>query len=161
MNVPDNVRAHHEASVEIAAAPQTVYALVSDLTRMGEWSPENLGGSWVGEGGGQVGDWFEGHNEAPGRAWTRRSQVAVADSPQEFTFVTGGIEANCTWWSYVLEPIASGTKLTERWWVVNLTPAMKEATEEDRQARFDATPVMLRATLAALKATAEASSTSQ
>ena len=30
---------HREASIEINASPETVYALVSDLPRMGEWSP--------------------------------------------------------------------------------------------------------------------------
>ena len=37
---------HREASIEIHASPEAVYALVSDLPRMGEWSPENIGGEW-------------------------------------------------------------------------------------------------------------------
>jgi Polyketide cyclase / dehydrase and lipid transport len=35
---------HREASIEIHASPEAVYDLVSDLPRMGEWSPENIGG---------------------------------------------------------------------------------------------------------------------
>ena len=31
---------HDEVTIEIAATPETVYDLVSDITRMGEWSPE-------------------------------------------------------------------------------------------------------------------------
>ncbi|MBJ7509613.1 MAG: SRPBCC family protein, partial [Ilumatobacteraceae bacterium] len=34
-------------SKEVNATPQAVWALVSDLPRMGEWSPENQGGEWV------------------------------------------------------------------------------------------------------------------
>jgi hypothetical protein len=33
---------HREASIEINASPDAVYALVSDLPRMGEWSPEGF-----------------------------------------------------------------------------------------------------------------------
>ncbi|HBM56923.1 MAG TPA: SRPBCC family protein, partial [Acidimicrobiaceae bacterium] len=35
-------------SREMAAPPEEVWALVSDLTRMGEWSPEAKGGRWAG-----------------------------------------------------------------------------------------------------------------
>lgn len=31
---------------EIAAAPERIWALVTDLPRMNEWSPENNGGEW-------------------------------------------------------------------------------------------------------------------
>ena len=34
-------------SRDIDAPAHDVFALVSDLTRMGEWSPENTGGKWV------------------------------------------------------------------------------------------------------------------
>ena len=36
-----------EVAREIAATPEVVWALVSDLPRMGDWSPENDGGEWV------------------------------------------------------------------------------------------------------------------
>jgi hypothetical protein len=36
-----------EARLRIDAAPERVYDLVSDITRMGEWSPENLCGHWL------------------------------------------------------------------------------------------------------------------
>ncbi|HIL48157.1 MAG TPA: SRPBCC family protein, partial [Acidimicrobiia bacterium] len=34
---------------EVAADPEAVWALVSDLANMGDWSPENDGGSWTGD----------------------------------------------------------------------------------------------------------------
>ena len=61
---------HREASIEINASPEAVYDLVSDLPRMGEWSPENLGGEWQGSGRGRVGDRFIGHNRTSERAWS-------------------------------------------------------------------------------------------
>jgi len=35
-------------SETVAAAPDVLYGLVADVTRMGEWSPENEGGTWLG-----------------------------------------------------------------------------------------------------------------
>lgn len=78
MQAPADAKAVHEASIEIAASPEAVYALVSNLERMGEWSPENEGGQWLDGGTGQVGDWFEGFNKAGDREWVRPVQVAAA-----------------------------------------------------------------------------------
>ena len=144
-----------EASIDIAAPPEQVYGLVSDITRMGEWSPEAVGGDWLDGATGQVGDWFEGHNRSGEREWSRQCQVAEADPGRAFTFVVGGMEANCTWWSYELEPTGTGTRLTERWWVVNKTPALQQATPEQFAARVELTRSMLADTLDAVRRTAE------
>src|SRR6266508_5653038 len=69
---------HREASIEINASPEAVYALVSDLPRMGEWSPENIGGEWQGGGRGQVGDRFLGHNRAGERTRSPPGLVPLA-----------------------------------------------------------------------------------
>ena len=71
MKVPTDAQARHEASIEIGAEPEAVYDLVSDVCRMGEWSPENLGADWVDGGTGKLGDWFDGHNKVGEREWTR------------------------------------------------------------------------------------------
>ena len=152
---PDAI-ACHEASIEIAASPENLYDMVSDVTRMGEWSPEAVGAEWVEGGSGAEGDWFDGHNATPDREWTRRCQVARAERGRDFTFVVGGVEANCTWWSYEMEPLEGGrTRLIERWWMVNKTPAMAAATPEQFDNRVAYTKEMLVATLAAIKATVE------
>ena len=70
---------HREASIEINASPEAVYDLVSDLPRMGEWSPENIGGEWQDGGSGQVGDRYIGHNRAGERAW---SVLCIRDAPR-------------------------------------------------------------------------------
>lgn len=144
-----------EASIEIAASPQAVYDLVSDITRMGEWSPECVAGRWLEGGHGNVGDWFEGDNKVGEREWSRECQVAVASPGEEFTFVVGGVEENRTWWSYQLSPSGDGTTLAERWWIVNKSPALAEMSDEQFQGRVEKTREMLVATLAAVKATAE------
>lgn len=148
------------ASIEINASPESVYGMVSDITRMGEWSPEAVGGRWMDGGTGQVGDWFMGENEAPGRTWERECQVAAASAGEEFTFVVGGMEKNCTWWSYEMQPTeAGGTTLTENWWVVNHTPAMADAFANNQEAYQNRvgphTAQMLETTLSNIKAAAE------
>lgn len=49
---------------EVSASPEKVWSLVTDLPRMGEWSPENLGGEWLdGATGAAVGAKFRGNNK--------------------------------------------------------------------------------------------------
>jgi len=50
---------HREASIELHASPEAVDDLVTDLPRMGAWSPEHIGGEW--QGGGKVDDRSIGH----------------------------------------------------------------------------------------------------
>ena len=158
MQPADDSIVYEHASIDIDAPPDAVYRLVSSLERMGEWSPEAVGGRWLDGGSGQVGDWFEGDNRSGERTWSRECQVAEAEPGRAFTFVVGGLEANCTWWSYELEPAGDGTRLTERWWIVNKTPAMAAATPEQFAERVELTKRMLGETLAGIKQTAEAAS---
>ena len=155
MERPNEHQCYVESSIEIAAPPEAVYGLVSDLPRMGEWSSEATGGHWQDGATGQVGDWFIGTNKAGDREWTRESEVVVADKGKDFTFVVGGVEHNRTWWSYELEPSEVGTTLTEKWWIVNLSPALVEGGDAVVKARIAAAESMIPATLAAIKATAE------
>jgi hypothetical protein len=110
-------------SIVIAQPPATVYDMVSDVTRMGEWSPI-CKGCWWDEGAGPQADaWFTGRNELPERTWETRSRVAVADPGREFAFVVGG-----TWirWGYRFAPVAGGTEVTESWEILPAGVAMFE-----------------------------------
>ena len=95
---------HREASIEINASPEAVYDLVSDLPRMGEWSPENLGGEWQDGGSGKVGDRYIGHNRTAERAWSVPVLVTVAERGRCFEFVTRPDEGPYVRWTYRLEP---------------------------------------------------------
>ena len=155
MRPPSDAIASHAASIEIGAPPERVYELVSDITRMGEWSPENVGGRWLDGATGAVSDWFIGTNRTPDRTWDRECEVAAAEHGRDFTFVVGGVEENCTWWSYEFAPNGTGTSVTERWWMVNKTPAMAAAPPDAFAQRVAYTEQMLHETLAALKEAAE------
>src|SRR5262245_18234309 len=64
------------ATLDIEAAPQTVYALITDVTRMGEWSPETRRAEWVGGATGPaVGARFRGHNKLGIARWSMTPTV--------------------------------------------------------------------------------------
>ena len=96
----------------MAVSPDELYALVSDVTRTGEWSPVCTGCWWDEGSGPEVGAWFTGRNETPERTWETRSQVVAADPGRKFAW-----EVNHGWvyWGYTFEPEGDGTRLTESW----------------------------------------------
>src|SRR3954447_20721131 len=102
-------------SITIARPPEEVYALVADITRMGDWSPVCTECWWDEGQGPAVGSWFTGRNVLPERTWETRCEVVAADPGKEFTFLVGGREAPYTRWSYTFEPADGGTTLTETW----------------------------------------------
>lgn len=101
---------------EVSAAPEVVWKMVTDLPRMGEWSPENQGGEWVnGAAGPAVGAKFKGHNKSGKRSWSTSVVVNACDAPTKFSFalMVGG--KNWCDWVYELEPTATGTRITHSW----------------------------------------------
>jgi hypothetical protein len=104
------------ATVTVAASPDTVYGLVSDLPRMGEWSPENTGGRWVGRPRGpQVGARFVGTNRAGLRWWPTTTVVTDAIPGRRFAFETRLGPVTAAEWIYEIAPTADGCELTESW----------------------------------------------
>ncbi len=103
------------AVIEIAAPPAVVWSAVTDVTRMGEWSPECVAARWAGGATGPaVGAEFEGDNvvKVGGRAikkWTTTSKVTACDPGRLFEFVAEGF----TTWRYEFAPSGTGTRVTE------------------------------------------------
>jgi hypothetical protein len=146
---------YHEESIEIGAEPGVVFDLVSDLGRMGEWSPENTGGQWLNGGNGAVGDQFNGLNRIGEREWSVVAEVTVADRGSEFQFVTGPAETPFVRWTYRIETHSAGTRLTEVWDVEVLPGTLQTFSEEQLAQRAEAVKASMQATLAGVKASAE------
>ena len=103
-------------TVHMNAAPEAVYRLVSDLPRMGEWSPENTGGSWSGGATGPApGVKFRGHNRNGARRWSTTVTVAEAIPGEAFVFDVASGPLKVARWSYRIVPAASGCEVTESW----------------------------------------------
>lgn len=104
-----------EASVVVHASPERVWDLVTDVTRTGEWSPENVGAVWLdGATGPAVGARFKGTNRRGKTKWSSTCEITVADPGREFAFATNSAAKPDTVWRYVLEPLGDGeTRVTE------------------------------------------------
>jgi hypothetical protein len=154
-----STRADVEVAERMAADPIEVWRLVSDVTRMGSWSPETTACHWIdGATGPVVGARFRGTNRRGPLLWQTTCTVTAADPGRRFAFdVTFGPAAIATW-AYDIEPDHNGCVVTESW-SDRRVGAMRLASMpvmgiRDRGAHNRRGMV---ATLAALKAAAERS----
>ena len=105
-----------EVSVWMDAEPAEVWDLVSDVTRIGEFSPETFEARWTrGSTGPEVGAWFKGHVKRNGVGPTYWSlcRVTRCEVEEVFEFAVGTEEMNVNNWGYRLEPKDGGTLVTE------------------------------------------------
>ena len=103
-------------TVHMAAPPERVWELVSDVTRIGEFSPETFEAEWLdGATGPAVGAKFRGHvkRNGIGPVYWVTCTVLVSEPGREFTFGTAGDPEPLNVWSYRLAPNGDGTDVTE------------------------------------------------
>ena len=102
----------------IAAPAEKVWGLVSDLPRMGEWSPENAGGAWKnGATGPAVGAAFTGRNKKGLRRWSTTAKVIECEPGKvfEIAVVFGPTAVPVANWRYEFEDAEGGCRVTESW----------------------------------------------
>ena len=104
------------ATATIAAPADALYAMVSDVTRMGEWSPENLGGRWLdGATAPSVGARFRGSNHRGWRRWSTTCTVVAAEPGSMFAFDVAVVGIPASRWTYEFRPDGDVTVVTETW----------------------------------------------
>ena len=105
----DSVTAYMEAP------PEVVYALVADVTRMPEFSPEILSCVWLdGATGPAVGARFAARNKVPNRPpWTNKPVITVVEPGRAFAFARTEKFAGTVEWTYRFAPEGAGTRVTE------------------------------------------------
>ncbi len=106
-------------TLRIEAPPAKVWALVSDVTHIGRFSPETFEAEWLdGATGPGEGVRFRGHVRRNGRGpvyWTTCT-IVRCDPEREFAFVVGKPSKKMMTWGYQLAPTADGaTEVTEFW----------------------------------------------
>jgi hypothetical protein len=103
-------------TVHMKAPAERIWDLVSDVTRIGSYSPETFEAEWLdGAKGPAVGARFRGHVKRNGRGptyWTTCTVVA-SEPGREFGFGVGGSAQPVNVWRYRLEPAGEGTDVTE------------------------------------------------
>ena len=119
-----------EISRDIAATPDAVYAAISDVTRMGEWSEECYACEWHdGFDAAAVGAVFDGHNRNGDKQWTTQATVIAAEPGREFAFECSSNGFHYATWGYRIEPTDGGCRVTE--WNEDLRP--ESALEYSKQ----------------------------
>jgi len=153
-----------QARVHVSAPTEKLYDLVTDVTRMGEWSPETVRCEWVGGATGPaVGARFKGSNRNKFMRWSTKPRVIVAEPGSEFAFVVPAIvgSKDLTKWTYRFEPATDGgTDVTESFEIMNDLPGYINFGDryilgiKDRKADLEAN---MQQTLERLKSAAEGS----
>jgi uncharacterized protein YndB with AHSA1/START domain len=106
-------RVKGSVTVRIEAPPDRIWDLVSDVTRIGEFSPETFEAQWLdGADGPRPGARFRGHVRRNGRGpvyWTTCT-VTAAEPGREFAFSVAGLGgATANTWRYSIEPAPAST----------------------------------------------------
>jgi uncharacterized protein YndB with AHSA1/START domain len=149
-----------EVSIDVAAPPEVVFDLVSDVTRIGEWSPECHGADWQDDRRG-VGARFEGHNRSGRNRWSRVCEVVAHEPAREFAYRTVpgfrfGPSADSSVWRFSIAPTTTGSQVTQSLEPVKAPQAWFRPFIRRFMAHHLDMRDQMRTTLTALKATAEA-----
>jgi hypothetical protein len=98
------------------APPAVVWDLVSDVTRIGEFSPETFEAEWTnGFGGPEVGATFRGHvkRNGVGPVYWSVCKVTTCEPERDFGFAVYASGKRVNTWRYHLTPTDGGTEVTE------------------------------------------------
>ncbi len=97
-----------QAQIDIDAPPAKVWALISDLSRMPEWSPQTRKMKLLGSM--RVGAKTVNVNRRGLQAWPTTSTIIAIEPERKLAF---RVDLNGTEWSYEVEPIEGGTRVIE------------------------------------------------
>jgi len=117
---------HDSVSVHMNARPEHVYALVADVTRTPEFSPEILRCEWLdGATEANVGARFAARNKVPKRpAWTNKPVVTIVEPGKKFAFARTETGGGTVEWTYEFTAEGDGTLVTESYDVTKPIPAL-------------------------------------
>ena len=98
----------------LPAAPAEVFALLSDVERMGGLGPENTRCAWLSDARG-LGAEFRGWNSREGIGeWDVPCRVVEHEPPRRFGWETGPVGRPSATWTYDLAEADGGTLVTQR-----------------------------------------------
>ena len=110
---------HDSVSTTMNARPDAIYALVADVTRTPEFSPEIIECRWLGDATGPVvGARFKARNKMPNRpAFSNKPVVTVAEAGRAFAFARTEPFGGTVEWRYDFDQDGDGTRVTESYTV--------------------------------------------
>ncbi len=104
------------ASVDISAAPERVYGLISDLGTLTELADETARMRWSKGSSAAPGAVFKGTNRNGWRRWTTTCRVTDADPGRCFAFNVSHTGVPISRWQYDIEATDTGCRVTESTW---------------------------------------------
>lgn len=107
----DDPRRELRAEVEVAAPPERVWSVLSDVRRMPAWSPELVRMVPLLRGGLRTGQQYVGINRRGAVVWPTRNVVTAVEPGRLLSWDTRSSGAT---WIYELAPVPGGTRLSQR-----------------------------------------------
>jgi uncharacterized protein YndB with AHSA1/START domain len=148
---------HGQVEIQVDAPPESVWRVVADLDRMGEWSPECYRVRWLdgASSPAKAGARFKGWNRYGRMKWSMTCEVTSAEPGREVAWSTIERGRELVRWTYRFDPVDDGTRVTESFdclWLPFKARLAEDLLMRDRdQRRRDS----MRATLERIKAVAE------
>jgi len=103
-------------TTEIHAPAADVWAMVADLPRMGEWSPENDGAVWLGGATAATpGARFTGSNSSGRKSWETKGTILESEPGRVLSFRVTAVGMRVARWAYRFEATDTGCRVTETW----------------------------------------------
>ncbi|HEX7322128.1 MAG TPA: SRPBCC family protein [Mycobacterium sp.] len=122
-------------TVTINASPESVYALITDLSALAECAEENVGMKWRKGGSAQPGAVFTGHNRNGWHRWSTACTVTDAEPGRLFAFDVRSMVIPVARWAYQISAADGGCRVTESTWdrrprwflgIANLSTGVKD-----------------------------------
>ena len=104
------------ATIKVAADPDAVYRLITDLATFAELAEETSRMRWVKGGGAAPGAVFKGTNRNGIRRWTTTCTVTDAEPGRRFAFEVRHTVLPISRWQYEIVPAEDGCTVTESTW---------------------------------------------
>ncbi|MGC4941753.1 SRPBCC family protein [Kribbella sp. DT2] len=142
-------------SIAVSAPAADLYALISDLPRMGEWSPECTRVTWRGRPPYAAGSRFIGHNRIGAIRWISQGVVTEAEPGRRFTFHIYFGPLPVADWSYELAATPDGACTVTESWTDRRPRALRHALSAVYGQRVPLNQQGIHTTLANLKTAAE------
>jgi len=113
---PRKVGLSGHVEVVVPAPVESVWAVIADVTRTGEWSRECRVVEWV-DGAGRAipGARFRGANKAGAWSWSRYNEFVEVDEPRTLMWrtVPERLFPDSTEWRFSFEDVEGGTRITQ------------------------------------------------
>lgn len=112
----DTTRPSATGTVRIDAAPEAVYALITDLSALADCAEETVAMQWRKGDSARPGAKFGGANRNGSHSWNTTCTVVDADPGRLFSFEVRSSVIPVARWAYEITPVDGGCQVTESTW---------------------------------------------